>query len=86
MKDMQELQPIYEKVKSYYRKAHVMEEGNSIKLYSYGTLIASIKDHKMEVVYDLEKITQTTLRHLKEFMQQNEIEVLTKKELIKKYS
>lgn len=80
------LKPIYENVKSYYNKAVVETdfdgENMHYNLYSYGTLVLSIKrveyaDDSISYTYrfnqnvDVEKLfSNTTLRHIKEFINQ----------------
>lgn len=80
----EELTPIYDSRKSFYKKAYTETIGedikphaeiSKIKLYSYNTLVCSI-----EYLWDSNRIyhlhvgkvllTQTTLRHIKEFLQQ----------------
>ena len=75
-----ELFPIYEEVKSYYKKAYIKKYYNKddiIKKYeliSYNTSILYIKDNKLYFNYkniNNKKIySQTTLRHIKEFLKQ----------------
>lgn len=44
-----ELEPIYSNVKSFYGKARVLKENGVIKLLSYDTVIAEIKDNKVHI-------------------------------------
>jgi len=66
-----ELTPNYNSRKSFYQKAMIEEKGtNKICLYSYNTLVAEIdKENKKAIVYTT--YSQTTLRHIKEFLKQN---------------
>lgn len=75
-----ELIPIYENVKSYYKKASIKKYYNKsglinkYELISYKTSILYIKDSKLYFNYkniNNKKIyTSTTLRHIKEFIKQ----------------
>ncbi len=79
---MEELQPIYCRQKSFYGKAKIIREKGIIKLKSYDTIIAEIKNGKLHIngFY-----SATTTRHLKEFMRQNGFTTGTKKQLEKMY-
>ena len=79
-----ELKPEFGNVKSYYGKARVIKdkEGEMI-LQSYETLIASYKEGIFKMLCEEDHLTNTTLRHLGEFMQQMGLEKKTKKELVK---
>lgn len=90
------LKPIYNTQKDYYKKAEVKTLNNNIKLlYSYNTLVCIIYDNKYilndNINYKL-LFSNTTLKHLKDFLLQN-ISILrlshfidskiTKKDIIK---
>lgn len=90
------LKPIYNTQKDYYKKAEVKTLNNNIKLlYSYNTLVCIIYDNKYilndNINYKL-LFSNTTLKHLKDFLLQN-INILrlshfidskiTKKDIIK---
>ena len=83
MKQIYDLVPVYDRRKSFYGKAKVvvMESGEII-LQSYDTFVARIKDGEATIngFY-----SNTTLRHIKEFLYQNGFEVGSKKELEKMY-
>lgn len=79
---IQVLNPVYENVKSYYDKAIIDVDGEISKLYSYGTLVAEINDRQVRV-FGL--YSQTTLRHIKEFLKQSGYGTLTKKDIEEKY-
>lgn len=81
----QELEPIYDRRKSFYKKAFVIKEDDgTIRLISYTTEVATIKDGKLKIngFY-----SATTLRHIKEFIAQyiGYFAVASKKELEKLY-
>lgn len=71
-----ELEAIYDTHKSFYKKAIVFKMNNGDKhLVSYSTVVASIVDSKVIVNGTY---SNTTLRHIKEFLYQNGFEVGTK--------
>ena len=72
------LQPTNENVNSYYDKAHYTKDGTNLKLYSYNTLVCEIKNNNT-IVFGTH--SQTTLRHIKEFLKQNGIKADTKKQI-----
>lgn len=79
----------YDIRKSFYGKARVVEEkienGTTLKLYSYGTLVATIDAIKNRTIYNyLGKYSQTTTRHQKEFFKQYGLSDKEIKELFKK--
>lgn len=72
------LMPQFSSQKSFYNKARVRMNDNEIDLISYNTLVAKIKKGKLEI-YNLQ--SQTTIRHINEFIQQNGFGKMSKKEL-----
>ena len=77
------LQPKYDSRKSFYGKAKVeMEDGKKV-LYSYNTKVAEIKDGKA-IVHGL--YSDTTTRHIKDFLQQNGFKVESSKQIMQDYS
>ena len=95
----EELKPIYDNRKSFYKKAYIEyhTEWNElysrikkIKLYSYNTIICTIEyidsENRFYHIHNDNLISQTTLRHLKEFLLQLfycKEKTLTKKEILK---
>jgi len=79
---MTELNPVYDSRKSFYKKAHVIHDGANMKLQSYNTIVAEIKDGEA-VIYGF--YSATTIRHIKDFLYQNGFEIGTKAELEKMY-
>ena len=78
----------YDSRASFYNKAVVKEEDNGAKaLYSYNTFVCRIegKKYRLNGAIDRELLfSNTTLRHIKEFLRQElGIENLTKKDLQK---
>lgn len=74
-----ELLPVFENVKSYYKKAEVKKYYNKYniivkyELLSYNTLVLTYKDNKIKLNKNIKKellTSQTTLRHIKEFIKQ----------------
>jgi maleate cis-trans isomerase len=87
---MRELSPKHDARKSFYGKAWVEETDNLIKLVSYTTHVATIyKDPNNLIGGD--KVTvfgtysQTTLRHIKEFLSQNGFVANNSKQIMADY-
>ncbi len=78
------LEPRYDSRKSFYGKAQVDtgDNGDKNKLYSYGTLVAEIKDGK-PVVYGT--YSATTLRHIKDWLKQNGFKAETSRQILADY-
>ena len=79
---MYELKPMYDKRKSFYSKAIVIEENDTKTLLSYETMVAEIQGEKA-CVFDT--YSTTTLRHIKEFLLQNGFKAINKKQIEKDY-
>lgn len=82
-----ELKALFDSRKSFYNKATVEIVGNNRTLISYETEICTIYgDNEIELLCSTDNLTQTTLRHLREFLKQNQfydIANLNKTKLIK---
>ena len=63
-----ELSASYDSRKSFYGKANVIEENGIIQLKSYSTIVAEIENGKVKVYGTY---SNTTLRHIKEFLKQH---------------
>ena len=84
---IRELTPKYEKTQSYYGKAILRYEDDIVTLVSYDTDIIKINSmtSELEALCEPEDLSNTTLRHLREFLKQCElgdIAELTKKGII----
>ena len=79
---MKNLKPIYNNSKSFYGKAKVELDGNRIILYSYGSYVAYIENYDAHITG---YYTQTTMRHIKEFLLQNGFEAVSKKQMMEDY-
>lgn len=79
----QELEIRYDSRKSFYGKANIRAEGNKTILRSYNTDVAYIEDGKAIVngMY-----SNTTLRHIKEFLLQNGFKAENWSQIDKDYS
>ncbi len=77
-----QLTATFDSRKSFYGKAEIETVKNGLELYSYNTLVAQIIKGELTI---LNTQSATTLRHIKEFMLQNGMQVDTKQNLIKKY-
>ena len=80
---MKNLEAIYDSKQSFYEKAKVEIDGNRIILYSYGSYVAFIEN---DVAYITGDYTQTTFRHIKEFLLQNGFEAVSKKQMMEYYA
>ena len=72
---MVELKTLYSNQKSFYGKALVNQVNElTYELYSYGSLVCTIKGNKYYLNHDIEDkllFSQTTLKHIKEFLYQH---------------
>lgn len=96
-----ELIPLFENVKSYYKKAYIKKYYNKdniiikYELLSYNVKMITLKDNKIIMNKNIKDYTNTTLRHIKEFLKQYnyyislnykelaEKEKITKKDILK---
>lgn len=88
MRNKKELKCIYDKCNSFYEKAFFVfnNDNNIYFLYSYNTIVAYINEDGGVYITDNNKhLTQTTLRHIKEFLKQNSIKAETKKQILNDY-
>lgn len=77
-----ELTANYDSKQSFYGKANVKIEGDKITLVSYNTDVAVIEKGKVKV---LGIYSQTTTRHIKEFLKQNGFKTENSKQILKDY-
>ena len=63
---------------SFYKKAHTIEYNGALYLQSYDTIVAKIENGEAVVNG---WYSQTTARHINEFLKQNGIKAMTKKEM-----
>lgn len=81
------LQPQFDRAKSFYKKATVYrDDKGTILLQSYETIVAEIKDaitteDNMQKVIIHGWYSNTTARHINEFLQQHGYSKLSKKEM-----
>lgn len=79
-----ELKPVLSKQKSFYGKALIGESHDAVHLYSYDTNMMTIYNGK--VIYmspNPNNYTQTTLKHIKDFLYQYlGLTGLTKKDIL----
>lgn len=78
------LMPRYDSRKSFYNKAIVEENEKEIVLYSYNTKVAII-DKISNNCKVIGTYSNTTLRHIKEFLLQNNFSCGSKQEIEKMY-
>lgn len=80
-----ELSPQYDSRKSFYGKAHVVTDTDGTEtLYSYNTPVVEIKDGKVKLL-PMWDSSMTTLRHVKEFLQQRGFSTGSKSQIAKMY-
>ena len=79
-----DLVPIFDNAASFYKKAvvHEKNQGLLLELQSYATTVAQIKNGKAQI-YGI--YSATTLRHIKEFLKQNNFIADNKNQIIKDY-
>jgi hypothetical protein len=78
------LQPIFSDKMSFYKKAKVVFDNGKTTLYSYDTKIIELKGRELVYMCEDYLLSQTTLRHLKEFLKQfYKNKEYTKKEILK---
>ena len=77
---MLELQAQFTNQKSFYGKAQVehLENGNKV-LYSYNTKVCELNADGQ--IIEIGYYSQTTARHINDFLQQNDLPKMTKKEI-----
>ena len=69
---MKTLNTEFDSAKSFYNKAQFNAEDGKIVLYSYNTRVCEIKGDKAQVITEHPQVfSNTTLRHIKEFLKQN---------------
>ena len=87
MLNIYELFPRYDARKSFYGKAHIIETSKTIKLKSYDTIILQYSKQTKTIKFlcrDPQAFSQTTNRHINEFLKQfTNVNPLTKKEILK---
>lgn len=72
------LRAIYDYRADFYKKAKVLKHNGAIYLQSYNTIVAKIEDGNAIVNG---WYSQTTARHINEFLKQNGFETMTKKQM-----
>ena len=72
------LQVIYDSRADFYKKAKIIRYNNAIYLQSYSTIVAKIENGKIIING---WYSQTTARHINEFLLQNGFNKLTKKQM-----
>ena len=81
-----ELTPKFDSRKSFYGKAKISFEGDRRLLLSYGTPVAFIEPDRLPVMLDGWDSTQTTLRHVKEFLKQNDLKAESLEQMRRDYA
>lgn len=81
-----ELTPKFDSRKSFYGKAKISFEGDHRLLLSYGTPVAFIEPDRPPVMLGGWDSTQTTLRHVKEFLKQNDLKAESLEQMRRDYA
>lgn len=76
------LKAIHDSRNQFYGKAKVRQEGKKRILKSYNTDVAFIENEKVKVKG---MFSQTTTRHIKEFLKQQGFKADTSKQILKDY-
>ncbi len=79
---MIELTPIFSDQKSFHGKAQIEKTATGKKLYSYNFFVAEVNGKKASV-YNLQ--SDSTLRHVKEFLKQEGLKADNKKQIVADY-
>ena len=77
-----ELTPCIDTRKSFYGKALIIKDGDKITLKSYNTIVACIENGVAKV---FGHYSQTTSRHIKEFLYQNDFKAENTKQILNDY-
>ena len=77
-----ELECIFDSKKSFYGKANIREEEGKKILISYSTEVCFIEN---DIPFIKGFYSNTTLRHIKEFLSQNGFKAISKKQMEKDY-
>lgn len=74
----------YDDRASFYNKARIEETDETITLLSYNTVVCRIyKKEQKAVIYGF--YSNTTTRHIREFLKQNDFKATTKEQMSKDY-
>ena len=79
-----ELIPKFDSRKSFYKKALVINEDNKLKLQSYDTIVAELNTANNKIKVN-GTYSNTTLRHIKEFLKQKGFKADNKKQIEEDY-
>lgn len=85
MRNTYDLTTYYDARSSFYGKAKVNDDGKTKTLYSYDTEICRISDGTARIVCRVNQLSNTTMRHLKEFLLQNYFRAENKKQILNDY-
>ena len=79
-----ELETIYDNRNSFYHKATVLISKGKKTLFSYNTKVAEVSEKNVTLFADA-VCSQTTLRHVKEFLKQEGFKAENKKQILTDY-
>ena len=81
-----ELTPKFDSRKSFYGKALIRFEGDLKLLFSFDTPVAYIGPDRLPVMLNGWDYSQTTLRHVKEFLKQNDLKADSLEQMRRDYA
>ena len=81
-----ELTPKFDSRTSFYSQDKISFESDRRILLSYGTPVAFIEPDRPPVMLDGWDSTQTTLRHVKEFLKQNDLKAESLEQMRRDYA
>ena len=80
-----DLMPVYDSRKSFYDKAWMLEEAGVEYLVSYNTPVVKLTLGGKPRVAQVGVDSNTSLRHVKEYLKQRGFTATTKKQIVKDY-
>lgn len=78
-----ELLPQYDRSKSFYKKAFILDDGKIKRLQSYDTIVGYIENNGRAVIKGT--YSKTTLRHITEFLKQHGFKAESSKQIMADY-
>ena len=81
-----ELTPKFDSRKSFYGKALIRFEGDLKLLFSFDTPVVYIGPDRLPVMLNDWDYSQTTLRHVKEFLKQNDLKAESLEQMRRDYA
>lgn len=80
-----ELSPKYSNQVSFYKKAYVIENGDYYELQSYNTIVLKMHKYTKKLIPLWDGYSRTTMTHINEFLMQNGLPTMSKKEWLSQF-